>query len=138
MRDAAMADERGRKAEEALLLALACGATVDGAAHQAGLSERTAYRRLADKNFQRRLREMRADMVQRAAGALTATSAEAVRALLELLKSSSPAAVRLRAARAVIELGCKLRDHVDVAERVKALEVRLDALLDDSARPGDA
>jgi hypothetical protein len=138
MREAAMADGRGRKAEEALLLALACGATVEGAARQAGLSERSAYRRLADKDFQRRLRELRADMVQRTAGALTATSAEAVRALLELLKSSSPAPARLGAARAVIELGCKLRDHVDVAERVKALEVRLDALLDDSARPGDA
>jgi hypothetical protein len=58
--------------------------------------------------------------------------------LLELLKSSSPAAVRLGAAQAVIELRCKLHDHVDVAERVMALEVRLDGLLDDSARPGDA
>jgi hypothetical protein len=68
MRDAAMADGRGRKAEEVLLLALACGATVEGAARQAGLSERSAYRRLADKNFRRRLREMRDDMVQRTVG----------------------------------------------------------------------
>ena len=40
---------RGRKnADDAVLLALACGATVAQAAHRAGVSERTVYRRLKD------------------------------------------------------------------------------------------
>jgi len=44
---------RGRKeADEALLQALACGATVETAAQRAGIGERTAYRRLADPEFQ--------------------------------------------------------------------------------------
>jgi hypothetical protein len=63
---------RGRKdADEALLVALACGATVEGAARQAGVSRRTAHRRLADPAFLRRLAAARADMVQRATGVLT-------------------------------------------------------------------
>src|SRR5579872_1500557 len=55
-----------------LLVALACGATVEAAARQAGVSESTAYRRKADADFQRQLQALRGDMVQRAAGMLTA------------------------------------------------------------------
>jgi hypothetical protein len=51
-----------------LLTALACGATVEGATRKAGLSERTAYRRLADPEFQERLRRERAEVARRAAG----------------------------------------------------------------------
>ena len=120
-----MARRCRKKAEEALLLALACGATVEGAARQAGLSERTAYRRLGDPDFQRRLQELRADMVQRAAGALTAAGGEAVRALLELLRSSPAAGVRLGAARVVLEMGLKLREVTETEERLTALEKRL-------------
>ena len=120
-----MARRCRKKAEEALLLALACGATVEGAARQAGLSERTAYRRLGGPDFQRRLQELRADMVQRAAGALTAAGGEAVRALLELLRSSPVAGVRLGAARVVLEMGLKLREATETEERLTALERRL-------------
>jgi hypothetical protein len=111
-----------KKAEDALLLALACGATVESAARQCRVSERTVFRRLAEPAFQQRLREMRADMVQRTTGALTAAGTEAVRALLELLKPNQTASVRLGAARAVLELGMKQREHCDFEERLAALE----------------
>ena len=38
--------ELRKKNEDALLVALACGATVESASRQCGLSERTVYRRL--------------------------------------------------------------------------------------------
>ena len=93
-----MTDKPRKKAEDALLLALACGASVDQAARQCGLSIRTVYRRLAGADFRQQLQALRADLVQRTAGALTAAATEAVRTLLELQKPSAPPAVRLGAA----------------------------------------
>ena len=117
---------RGRQqADDALLLALACGATVENAARQAGVSLRTAHRRMADESFRQRLQALRDDMVQRASGAMTAASHEAVRTLLELLKPSMPPAVRLGAARSVLEIGMKVRENAVLEERLAALEARL-------------
>ena len=116
---------RGRKnADEALLQALACGATVETAAAKAGVSRRTATRRLADPEFQARLRAFRSDLVQRTAGALTAAGQEFVRALFELLKDSS-SSVRLGAIRCGLEYGARLRESGDLEERVAALEQRV-------------
>jgi hypothetical protein len=114
-----------KKAEDALLLALACGASVESAARQCQLSERTVYRRLAAPAFQQQLRAVRADMVQRAAGLLTAAALEAVKTLVALQKETVPAAVRLGAARAILELGVKLRETAELAERIAALEAKL-------------
>jgi hypothetical protein len=117
-----MADRPRRKAEDALLLALACGATVENAARQAGLSERTVYKRLAEPGFRGRLQQLRTDMIQRTAGALTAAATESVRTLLDLQKSPSPASVRLGAARSVLEIGIKLREAADLDERLHEME----------------
>jgi hypothetical protein len=118
---------RGRhRAAEALVTALACGATVEAAARQSGLSPRTAHRRLADPAF-RHLQRARADLVQRAAAVLTTASLEAVKTLLSLQQSAVPPAVRLGAARALLELGLKLREFADVEERLAALEDQVPA-----------
>jgi hypothetical protein len=111
-----------RNTDHQLLMALACGVTVENAARQAGISPATAYRRLADAAFRRRLQALRGDMVSRTAGTLTAAATEAVRTLLELLKSPASAAVRLGAARAVLEMGMKVREVADLEERLTALE----------------
>jgi hypothetical protein len=116
-----------RNADEQLLMALACGVTVENAARQAGISPATAYRRLADPPFRRRLQTLRGDMVSRTAGTLTAAATEAVRTLLELLKSSASGSVRLGAARAVLEIGMKVREVAELEERLAELEQRMDA-----------
>jgi hypothetical protein len=122
-----MAARPRKKADEALLLTLACGATVESAARQCRLCERTVYRRLADPDFQCWLQQVRADMVQRTAGMLTAAAGEAVKTLLALQKESEPAAVRLGAARAVLEIGLKLREAATLEGRLAALEQQLAA-----------
>lgn len=114
-----------RTADDRLILALACGATVEAAAHQAGLSEATAHRRLAEPEFRKRLRTVRGDSVQRTAGVLTAAATESVRTLLELQKTPSPPAVRLGAARAILEIGLKVRDVTDLQDEVAEMEARL-------------
>ena len=120
-----MAQKGRRSADDALLLALACGATVESAARSAGISQATAYRRLTEAAFRRRLQDLRADMVQRTAAALTAAASEAVRTLLALQKDDQPAPVRLGAAKAVLEIGTRLREAAELEARIAALEGQL-------------
>jgi hypothetical protein len=118
--------QRGRRnADEMLLMALACGATVEAAAAKAGISKVTAKRRLADPEFQNRLKEFKSDMVQRAAATLTAAGSESVKTLVVLQQSSVPHAVRLGAAKATIELGIKMREVTDLEARLAALEQQM-------------
>jgi hypothetical protein len=120
-----MAARPGKEAEDKLLLTLACGATVDSAARECRLSPRTVYRRLADPAFRRRLHAVRADTLQRGAGALTAATGEAVRTLLELLKPAVAPNTRLGAARAVLDSAVRLRENTELEERMAALEEQL-------------
>jgi hypothetical protein len=106
-------------------LALACGASAEQAARQTGLSESTVYRRLRDPAFRQELQAVRDDMVRRSAGMLTAAAGEAVKTLVALMAPAVPAPTRLGAARAVLEIGIKVREVSELAERVAALEERL-------------
>jgi hypothetical protein len=113
-----------KKEDESLVLALACGASVEAAARQCQLHERTVYRRLEDPAFRARVQEARGEMVKRSAGLLTAAAGESVRTLMALQKAPTPPAVRLGAARAVLELGIKVRELVDLETRIVALEAQ--------------
>ena len=124
-----MSKGRKRKGDAELLLALACGASVENAAQRAGLSRRTVFRRLAAPAFRAQVAEARAEMVRRAAGMSTAAGLPAIKTLTTLQESATSEAVRLGAARATIELGCRLRETVEWAERLASLEGRLEALL---------
>ena len=119
-----MAQKGKRGVDHKLLMALACGATAEGAARQAGISESTVFRRLDDPDFRHKLQKLRTDMVQRTAGALTAAGSEAVRTLLELLKPTNQGATRLGAARSVLEIGMKAREFAELEERLAMLEMQ--------------
>jgi hypothetical protein len=111
-----------------LALALASGQTVRAAADATGIGERTATRRWADPDFRRRVGELRGDMVQRALGRMADGMAEAAHVLRALLDASTPPAVRLGAARTLLELGTKLRESVELEARIAALEAAEAAL----------
>ena len=113
-----------RNADSALVTALAAGGTVEAAAKSAGVGVATVHRRLNEPAFRQRVAEARDEMVARAVARLSATSTLAADTLRELLKARSET-VRLGAARAILELGSKLREQEDLAERVAALEARL-------------
>jgi hypothetical protein len=113
---------RGRRnADEALALGLATGQTLRAAAAAAGVAERTATRRWADLDFRRRVGELRGEMVTRALGQLADGMADAAGVLRQLLAAESEA-VRLGACRAMLELGNKLRESVELEQRLAALE----------------
>jgi cobalamin biosynthesis protein CbiD len=72
--------------------------------------------------FRRRVQAVRAEMLQRAAGTATAATAAALKALLELLSGSPRDAVRLGAARSLLDAAVKLREITDLEERLATLE----------------
>jgi len=108
-----------------LVVALARGDTVSVAATAAGVSEATAYRRLREPEFRTQLNEARSAMVERAVARLADAATAAADTLRVLLSSDSDFA-KLAAARSILELGVKLREHQDLGERVAALESRLE------------
>ena len=129
-----MAENGRRKGDAVLLLALAGGQTVRDAARAAAIGERTASRRLADPDFRQRVGQLRADMVERALGKMADGMAAAADTLRQLLKAESES-VRLGAARSLLELGVKLRESVELEERLATSEERLAALERDQAAP---
>jgi len=120
-----MARPKQRRGDEQLISALACGATKEGAARQAGVSLSTVHRRLEDPEFCRQLQAFRNDIVQRTSDALTAAGLEFVKTLIALVGTGTPPATRLGAAKAGLELGMKVRETADLGPRLAALEERL-------------
>jgi hypothetical protein len=119
-----MAEKGRRKGDDALLTALASGQTVRDAARSAGIGERTAFRRVADPDFRRRVAELRAEMIGRALGQLADGMTEAAGTLRKLLAADGES-VRLGAARSILELGNKLREAVELERRMADLEQRM-------------
>jgi hypothetical protein len=106
-------------------LAQACGATVEVAARQAGLSESTVRRRLKDPAFAGKLHKQRGEMHVRVADQLTAANSEGVRTMVQLMKENNSGSVRLGAASSVVELSAKVRETTDLAVRLAELEQQL-------------
>jgi hypothetical protein len=113
-------------------MALACGASAENAAQKVGLSRRTVYRRLAEPAFCAQVRQACAEIVRRAAGMVSAAGLSAIKTLNNLQESAASESVRLGAARALLELGCKLREDVELTERLGAVETQLENLLEDT------
>jgi hypothetical protein len=107
-------------------MALACGATVENAARKAGVSERTVYRWQADPAFQERVKQTRAEFVQRTAGMLTGAGMGSVKTLVDLQQDASVApAVRRGAARDLLAMSLRFRETAEFEQRLAAIEVQL-------------
>ncbi|HEV3338903.1 MAG TPA: hypothetical protein VG125_01060 [Pirellulales bacterium] len=117
--------------EDELILALAAGATVREAAEQAGVGERTAHRRLADADFRRAVSEARGRMFDAARGRLAGLASKAAETLQRLMESDKPT-VALAAAKAVSELGPRLRESTEFEERLCRLEDEADENTDEN------
>ncbi len=118
----AKAHQHSKKhADGALLIAFAGGATATEAARRAGVSERTAFRRLQDPAFQKRIAQARNKMVDAVVGQLAEASVTAVQTLRKLCNGRSET-VRLGAARSMLQLTMKLHEHVNIESRLASLE----------------
>ena len=109
--------------QEAAALALASGCTLREAARESGAGERTIKTWMATRSgFTQRITELRAEMTSRALGRLVDGMVSAADTLGYLCRKGKSEMVRLSAARAVLELGNKLRETVELEERIAALE----------------
>jgi hypothetical protein len=109
--------------QEAAALALAAGSTIDEAARKSGAGGRTIRTWLHDEPaFPRRVAGLRAEMTARALGRLADGMASAAETLGFLCRKGKSEQVRLGAARALLELGVKLRESVELEQRIAALE----------------
>ncbi len=121
-----MAHRGRRNADEALALALATGQTLRAAADLAGIGERTASRRWADRAFRGRVSELQWEMVRRSLGRMADGMTEAADVLRQLLAAESEN-VRLGAARTLLDLGLQMREVVDLEQRLAELEEQFGA-----------
>jgi hypothetical protein len=88
---------------------------------------------LQDAGFRQQLDTARQQTLQAAIDLLGKASAAAAATLVDLMARDKPPSARLGAARAILELGSKLREAQELEERLSALEVALAA---DSPRRG--
>jgi glutamate racemase len=116
-------------ADVALIAALAAGQTTRAAAETAGVSERTATRRLADATFRAAVVEARTELLRQAVGVLAAKATAAAEGLEQLLTADSEQ-VRLGACRSLLEFALKGTDMFALEERLRVVEERI------AAQPG--
>jgi hypothetical protein len=125
----------GRKrGDEALINALAVGVSVAAAAEHAGLSRRTAYRRLEDPAFRARVDEARAGIVSGVVGRLSGIGVLAGDTLKNLLGDSS-SSIRLGAAKAALEFMFRGNEQDTLARQLRELQEQIEALKGQDADP---
>ncbi len=115
-----------KKGDNAIVVALAAGYNVREAAGRAGVSERTIWRRLTDPDFRQLVLNCRTAMLEAAVGMLADAATDAVTTLRELLRADSES-VQLNAAKAILEVGPRLRESLEIELRLIALEAILNA-----------
>jgi hypothetical protein len=110
-----------------LILALASGCSVPRAARKAGVSLRTAYRRLEDPDFRRRVEEARSRLVERACGRLASLGGLAVGQLHALLsRDTTGEQGRLGAARAALDFLFRSHEQHTLAKQLDDLKRQLE------------
>ncbi|MSR54227.1 MAG: hypothetical protein EXS09_13180 [Gemmataceae bacterium] len=107
-----------------LLHGLVSGKSVAQAAEAAGVSLKTAYRQLNKPEFRERLNQLRGYMLAGATSRMANGMDHAVDALFTLLNDEN-SSIRIRASRAIIGLGLKMRDAVETNERLTEVEREL-------------
>ncbi len=89
--------------DDQLFQALVSGCHIENAAAVAGISVRTAYRRLADPAFKQQLQEARQCLRESILAKLSDAGHDAVGTLWELMQTADDEGIRLRAAKAVLD-----------------------------------
>jgi hypothetical protein len=103
---------------------LAVGKTVREAAAAAEVAESSVYRWLKREDFRQQVSDLRTELLSRAVGKLAEQSGAAADVLGALL-SGVEERTRLAAAKAILELGPRLREAGELAGRVEAIEAEI-------------
>ena len=117
-----MAHPGRSNADDRLAFELATGKSLRDAAQLANVGAWTARRRWQDAEFRKPVSRLRTDFIAQASGQLANTTNEAVETLKQLLSVEHPPAVRLGAARSIIDLAFCSRELTDLEDRIQNLE----------------
>ncbi|TWT69444.1 hypothetical protein [Crateriforma conspicua] len=96
-------DENELQGDDRLFRALVSGCHVENAATVAGVSERTAYRRLADPELRRQLDEARQSLRESILARLSDAAHDAIGVLNDLMVSSDDDRVRMQVAKTLLD-----------------------------------
>ena len=108
---------------ELVAAALATGGSIIDAATRFGVGRRTIHRWMAESEFRYRISELRSELLSEAAGRSAGAICEALATLQEILTDGEQSGnVRVSAARCLIDSCLKIRETVDLDDRLKALE----------------
>jgi transposase-like protein len=110
------------KRERAALM-LAGGKSVAAVARELGCGVRTVYDWLGDSKYRSLVSRFRHRMLDRAIGLIAASTNKAVVTLRKLLDSESEG-IRLKAATSLLDHSIRMREHIEMEERIAALEAR--------------
>jgi hypothetical protein len=122
---------RNPGAVERAAVALAGGATVPAAAEAAGVAVKTLRRWRKDDRFAARVEAIRADVLSQATNRLTSSMTRAADKLDKLIDAADEK-IALQASKSTLEIGLKVRDQLELAQRLKAVE---DALKSAGVKP---
>lgn len=118
--------DRG-SARAAVVAGLAAGLTKTEVARQTNVSHTTINRWLKQEEFRQWVEDARAELVSRTIGRLVDATTGAVATLVELLGPGTPPAVRLGAARTILEMAVRYRESEELEKRLAALEAAVAA-----------
>lgn len=108
------------------IAALIAHRTIGEACEAAGIGERTGYRYLSNPAVRYALSEAQTQELGQITRKAVAAMTEALETLVGIAKDvAAPASARVSAARAILENALRFHEAVDLAERVAALEEKL-------------
>ncbi len=115
--------------DERLIAALLSCRTNSEAAESLGIAERTLYDRMKKPEFQEKLAEAKARLLEGATASAQGRMSEAVAVMVEIMNDKQAGSqTRLNAADAVMRNSLKLTELVDVTKRVDELETMIKEL----------
>lgn len=110
-------DENELQGDDRLFRALVSGCHVENAAIAAGVSERTAYRRLADPVFRKQIDDARQSLREAILGRLADAGHDAIGVLMDLAHGSEDEAIRLKAAKTLLDSLLATQRHESTPNR---------------------
>lgn len=115
------------QSKERAIAALLSHPTRTAAAEAAGITPRTLQRYFEDGDFTTAYKRAFAELIQDAVRQAQQTIAPALSAFSDILADeSAPLAVKVSAARSVLEYALKLTELNDIVERLEQLEARIE------------
>jgi hypothetical protein len=110
-----------------LALWVAAGGKVSAWCKANGFARTTGYKWYAQPEFRRMVEEYRRRAVDRAIGKMARSLGKAVAKIVELIEQAQTDAVKLAAAKALVEKLIDVQDHAELQADLRRLEERLAA-----------